>query len=81
MPPNWIPYLPQSSGYGAIKLGQGRMTRDDGNSSTRSASLLNDPGMQVVADEDVPREGAEVRWVPMLARRVDGATCGGRLAG
>lgn len=73
VPPNWIPYLPQSSGYGAIKLGQGRMTRDDGSPVDPVGVLLNDPGMQVVADEDVPREGAEVRRVPMLARRVDGS--------
>jgi hypothetical protein len=49
------------------------MTRDDGSLAVPVGVLLNDPGMQVIADEDVPREGAEVRRVPVLARRVDGS--------
>lgn len=69
LPARWIPYLPRSSGYRAIELVQGRMAPD----AVPLGRLLNTPGVRVVKDAEIPREGVLVRRTPSMARRADGS--------
>ena len=71
--PNWIPYLPQSSGYGAIKLGQGRMTQTDGSVVDPVGVVSTTPACRSSPTRPCPAKAPGLRRVPALARRVDGS--------
>jgi hypothetical protein len=73
VPEQWIPHLPQTTGYRAIELVQGRMRRADGSLVPPVVVLLNEAGASPIADEEIPREGVRVRRVPVLARTLDGS--------
>jgi hypothetical protein len=73
VPEQWIPHLPQTTGYRSIDLVQGRMRRADGTLVPPVGVLLNEPGTSPIADEEIPREGVRVRRVPVLARTLDGS--------
>lgn len=73
VPEQWIPHLPQTTGFRAIELVQGRMRRADGSLVPPVGVLLNEPGASPIADEEIPREGLRVRRVPVLARTLDGS--------
>jgi hypothetical protein len=73
VPQWWIPFLPYSTGYATIALAKGVMTRPD-ESLVEPLGVLLRPGDALgIRDEEIPREGARVRRVPTLARRVDGS--------
>jgi hypothetical protein len=72
LPARWIPYLPRSSGYRAIDLVQGRMPGPDGTPLNPLGRLLNEDGVKVLKDAEIPREGLLVRRTPSMTRRADG---------
>jgi hypothetical protein len=72
LPARWIPYLPQSAGYRAINLVQGRMPSVDGSVVAPLGSVLRRPDVKVLKDAEIPREGIVVRRQPSMSRRVDG---------
>jgi hypothetical protein len=71
VPARWIPYLPRTSGYRAIKLVQGAMPGAEGNEPL--GRLLNRADLQKLHDAEIPREGVAVRRQPSVARRADGS--------
>lgn len=72
VPTWWIPFLPYSTGYGTIALAKGVMQR--GAELIEPVGVVLRPGEAMsLRDEEVPREGARLRRVPTLARRVDGS--------
>jgi len=73
VPARWIPFLPRSSGYRAIDLVQGRMTRPDGTSIAPLGRTLNRPDVATLKDAEVPREGVLVRRQFSVTRRTDGS--------
>ena len=72
VPAWWIPFLPYSTGYGTIALAKGVMRRDA--HLVEPIGVVLRPGEAMsLRDEEVPREGARLRRVPTVARRVDGS--------
>jgi hypothetical protein len=72
VPARWIPYLPKSNGYRAIKLVQGRVAGRNGE-AVPLGRLLNAPDIAVIEDAEIPREGVVVRRQPSITRRADGS--------
>jgi hypothetical protein len=73
VPGRWIPYLPRSSGYRAIKLVQGRIPAADGTLPPPLGVLLNRADTKVLKDAEIPREGVTVRRQPSVTRLADGS--------
>lgn len=73
VPGRWIPYLPKRSGYRAVDLVQGRMPDAAGDPVQPLGRLLNDPGVRLVPDAELPREGLLVLRQPSMTRRSDGS--------
>ena len=73
VPARWIPFLPRSSGYRAIDLVQGRMTRPDGTIISPLGRTLNRPDVAKLKDAEIPREGVLVRRQCSMTRRADGS--------
>lgn len=71
VPRHWIPFLPVSAGYARVRLRKGAVERD-GAPILPVGTLLAPTPLDLPAEE-VPREGVQVRAVPMLARRADGS--------
>ncbi len=71
IPDWWIPLLPVATGFGTIALRKGAMVKGDRLVEPLGA-LLKPGAPLVLADEEVPREGVNVRRVPALARHADG---------
>lgn len=68
VPRNWIPFVPVAfGGQGGFRLRKGTLTGDD---ESRGRLLEGRP--YDVIDEEVPREGVQVRRVPAVVRRADG---------
>jgi hypothetical protein len=67
---NWIPLVPISLRPGQVSLRKGALLRDDQpvlpSGVTLAPTPLTFPG------EELPREGVQLRAVPVLARRADG---------
>jgi hypothetical protein len=72
VPARWIPYVPKSAGYRAIKLVQGRIPAADGSLPEPTGRLLNRPDSREIHDAEIPREGITVRRQPSVTRRADG---------
>ena len=68
VPPNWIPLVPVSTGIGSIALRKGTMGDTD-----LSQSVFLRPTPLTICDEELPREGVQLRRVPALARAKDGS--------
>jgi hypothetical protein len=73
VPARWIPFLPRSSGYRAIDLVQGRMTRPDGTVIPPRGRTLNRVDVAKLKDAEIPREGVLVRRQFSMTRRADGS--------
>jgi hypothetical protein len=71
VPAHWIPFLPVSDGYARVKLRKGAVERD-GEPVLPVGTLLAPTPLDLPAEE-VPREGVQVRAVPVLSRRSDGS--------
>ncbi len=70
VPDWWIPFVPMSTGPGAIEL---RKTKLHDGPRGEPAGALLEPGRGLAIDDvEVPREGVHVRRVPLLTRRPDG---------
>ena len=72
VPAWWIPFLPYSTGYATIALAKGSMLRSDQPVEPVGVSLRPSESMSI-RDEEIPREGALLRRVPTLTRRIDGS--------
>jgi len=73
MPARWIPYLPRTAGYRSIALVQGAMPDAAGDAIAPLGALLNTPGVQILKDAEIPRDGIVVRRQPSITRRADGS--------
>ena len=67
VPRHWIPMVPIATGVGTIALRKGTMAEED-----LSLGVLLDPTPLTIQDEEIPREGVQVRRVPALARDATG---------
>jgi hypothetical protein len=67
VPQHWIPMVPIATGVGTIALRKGTMGDED-----LSLGILLDPTPLTIQDEEIPREGVQVRRVPALARDATG---------
>ena len=67
VPRHWIPMVPIATGVGTIALRKGTMGDED-----LSLGVLLDPTPLTIQDEEIPREGVQVRRVPALARDATG---------
>jgi hypothetical protein len=72
VPAWWIPFLPYSTGYATIALAKGSMLRSDQLVEPVGVSLRPGEAMSI-RDEEIPREGALLRRVPAITRRLDGS--------
>ena len=70
VPRHWIPLVPVATGYGEVALRKAAMERD-GQPVLPVGALLT-PTPLTFPSEEIPREGIQVRTVPVLARRPDG---------
>jgi hypothetical protein len=72
VPAHWIPLVPVPlDSAGAIELRKGAILGENGNVLPRGV-LLRGAAPVHLQDEEVPREGVQVRRVGALARRADG---------
>ena len=67
VPRHWIPMVPIATGIGTIALRKGTMADED-----LSLGVLLDHTPLTIRDEEIPREGVQVRRVPALARDATG---------
>jgi hypothetical protein len=67
VPHHWIPFVPIATGVGTTALRKGTTADDD-----LSLGVLLHPTPLTIRDEEIPREGVQVRRVPALARASDG---------
>ena len=67
VPRHWIPMVPIATGVGTIALRKGTMAEED-----LSLGVLLAPTPLTIQDEEIPREGVQVRRVPALARDATG---------
>lgn len=70
VPDWWIPFVPMSAGPGTIELRKARLS--DGPRGEPAGALLEPGSGLTIDDAEVPREGIQVRRVPLLTRRPDG---------
>ena len=70
VPRHWIPLVPVAVGYAQVALRKGAMERD-GQPVLPVGTLLA-PTPLTFPSEEIPREGVQVRILPVLARRPDG---------
>lgn len=73
VPGRWIPFLPRTSGYRAVDLLQGTMTRPDGTPIHPLGRTLKRADLAKLKDAEVPREGVLVRRQFSMTRRADGS--------
>lgn len=71
VPPEWIPLVPFAPRVGQVALRKGALLRDGDPVLAAGATLAPTP--LTFADEEIPREGVDLRAVPSLARRADGS--------
>lgn len=76
VPAHWIPLVPVSTGLAQVGLRKGAMLRTDPDTGEEEPILplgaLLQPRPLTFPAEEIPREGVQVRTVPVLARRRDG---------
>jgi hypothetical protein len=67
VPRHWIPFVPISIGTGTIALRKGTLADAD-----LAQGILLRPIPLTIRDEEIPREGVQVRRIPALARDAHG---------